>query len=164
MQTLDAPVYEVNQDSQWYKDKIAEIEARKQFFDKLEDKFGIRKGFGYYHSEFFGLHEGTEAFEKFKGELLKNPHKNTDLYPFKKRSKYFNEIKEMLDGVERANPFYPHDVFGSNNVNASQWIGDRWFYEVKHPEYIKNHVEITPIDYKDYLKIVMNHLDKDERW
>lgn len=163
MQTLDAPVYEVKQDSEWYKQKVKQDEETKQFFKTIKKKYGIGEGFGFYHSEFFGIHEGTEAFEKFRSELLKNPHKETDFYPFRKRSKYFKEIKELIEDIERVSPFTSYDTFGLNNVTASQWIGDRWFFEVKHPEYIKNHDEITPIDYKDYLKIVMNHLDKDER-
>lgn len=163
MQTLDAPVYEVNQYSEWYKNKVAEMEAGNRFFDELENKYGIREGFGYYHSEFFGIHAGTDAFEKFRSELLKNPHENSDFYPFKKRSKYFKEIKELLESinVERVSPFYAHDVFGLNNVKANHWIGERWFYQVKNIEFIKRHDEITPIDYKEYLNIVMTHLDKE---
>lgn len=38
MQTLDAPVYEVKQDSEWYKAKVREREDIKQFFKTFKEK------------------------------------------------------------------------------------------------------------------------------
>jgi hypothetical protein len=158
MQTLDAPIFEVKQDSDWYKRKRKQQEDIEVFFKTIKEKYGLVDGFGYYHSDFFGIHYGTEDYKNFKNELLKNPHEG-DFHPFKKRSKYYKEIKGLLNNIEDISPFKPHDTFGLNNLNSSQWIGDRWFYSVKNAERIKRHDEITPVDYKDYLKIVMNALD-----
>lgn len=156
MQTLDAPIYEVNQDSDWYKRESKRKQDTKEFFEKIKEKFGLSDGFGFYHSEYFGIHGGTKDYEVFKDELLKNPDK--DFYPFKKRSKYFKEIKEMIEQIEDRNPFKSHDVLGLNNISASQWVGDKWFFQVKNEQLVKGN-EVTPIDYKDYLKFVMENLD-----
>jgi hypothetical protein len=158
VETLDAPVYEINQDSDWYKRKMKQKEDTKNFFQVVKEKYGLVDGFGFYHSDYFGIHGNTKDYELFKGELLKNPD-NGDFYPFKKRSKYYNEIKKLIEKVEVISPFTSHDVFGLNNVTASQWLGDRWFYGVKNAELIKRSEIITPIDYKDYLKVVMDSLE-----
>jgi hypothetical protein len=158
VQTLNAPIFEVKQDSEWYKQKVKQQEDTKVFFKTIKERYGISDGFGFYHSEFFGIHYGTEDYKKFKDELRKNPHEG-DFYIFKKRSKYYKEIKELLEKVEDISLFKSHDTFGTNNVSASQWVGEKWFFGVKKADYIKKHDEITPIDYKDYLKTVMNSLD-----
>lgn len=156
MQTLDAPIYEVNKESNWYKSALKRKEDINNFFDKFEEKYGIKKGFSFYHSEYFGVYEGTEAHELFKDEVLKN--QKDGFYPFKKRSKYFNEIKSLIEQIEDVSPFKSHDVLGLNNISGSQWIGDRWFFGIKHEQYVKGD-EVTPIDYKKYLKIVMDTLE-----
>ncbi|MCM3413552.1 hypothetical protein [Metabacillus litoralis] len=156
MQTLDAPIYEINQDSEWYKSALKRSEDINKFFMKFEEKYGIKEGFSFYHSEYFGVYEGTEAHDFFKGEILKNP--KDGFYPFKKRSKYFDEIKSLIEDIEDVSPFKAHDVLGLNNISGSQWLGDRWFFGVKHKKYIKGD-EVTSVDYKEYLKAVMNELD-----
>ena len=157
MQTLDAPVYEVKQDSNWHKLKVKQIKDRENFFDAFENKFGFKEGFSFYHSEYFGVYGGTEAYEFFKNELVKNADKN-NWYAFKKRSKYFKEIKGILGQIEEVSPFKSHDALGLNNVTASQWLGDRWFFGVKNEKHVKGD-EVTPVDYKDYLNLVMSNLD-----
>ncbi|MGG3890188.1 hypothetical protein [Metabacillus fastidiosus] len=157
MQTLNAPIYEVKQDSSWYKAEMKRKEDIKIFFEKIKSEYGLGEGFGFYHSEYFGIHAETKDFEAYKDELLKNPN-NKDFHPFKKRSKYFQPIKELIEQIEEASPFKSHDVLGTNNISASQWIGDRWFFGVKHEKYVKGD-EASPIDYKEYLKIVMDNLD-----
>ncbi|MDW8515095.1 hypothetical protein [Priestia flexa] len=156
MQTLDAPVYEVNPESDWYKSASRRKEDITNFFNKFEEKYGVKEGFSFYTSEYFGVYEGTEAYELFKNDILKK--QKDGFYPFKKRSKHFREIKTLIDQIEKVNPFKTHDVLGLNNISASQWVGDRWFFGVKHKEYVKGN-EVTPIDYKEYLKVVMNTLE-----
>lgn len=160
MQTLDAPVYEVKQDSEWYKSEVRRKNGINNFFNTFKEKYGIDKGFGFYHSEFFGVHAGTEAYEYFKDEVLKNPDSN-GFYPFKKRSKFYKEINELLEQIEDKNPFKSHDVLGMNNTTASQWLGDRWFYGVKNGQFVTGD-EVTPIEFKDYLEVVMNHIGGNE--
>jgi hypothetical protein len=160
MNTLAAPVYEVKKDSEWYKSEVRRKNGINNFFDTFKEKFGIDKGFGFYHSEYFGVHEGTEAHDYFKDEVVKNPTKN-GFYPFKKRSKYYKEIKELLEQIEEVSPFKSHDVFGLNNVSGRHWVGDRWFFGVKHEQYIKGD-EVVPIDYKDYLSVVINEIGGNE--
>lgn len=160
METLGSPVYEVKQDSEWYIKEMKRRNDVNKFFDKFEEKYGIRKGFSYYHSEYFGVYGGTEAYELFKDDVVKNPTKD-DWYAFKKRSKYFKEIKELLEKIEKVSPFHSHDVLGLNNVVASQWIGDRWFFQIKNEKFVKDteHKEVAPIDYKEYLKFVMDCIE-----
>ena len=160
IQTLDAPVYEVKQDSEWYKAARKRQEDMDKFFDAFKERYGTSEGFGFYHPEYFGVHYGTEAYEIFKDEIVKNSDKN-GMFSIKKRSKYFKEIRSMLAQIEQVSPFAAHDQFGLNNLSSSQWLGDRWFFEVKRPEEVKGD-SVTPIDYKDYLKIVMERLDEEE--
>jgi len=157
MQTLDAPIYEVKQSSGWYKSKIKHRSDINDFFDAFEKKFGFKEGFSFYHFEYFGVYGGTEVYEFFKNELVKNADKD-NWYAFKKRSKYFKEIKELIEQIEKVNPFKLHDVLGLDNVSASQWLDDRWFFGVKNEKHVKGD-EVVPIDYKDYLSLVMSSLD-----
>ncbi|MFG3444527.1 hypothetical protein ACGFZ1_07480 [Bacillus velezensis] len=157
MQTLDAPIYEVKQESDWYKSEKKRKEDINAFFDKFEATYSIKDGFSFYNSGYFGVRAGTEAYDLFKDEVMKNPTKD-GFYAFKKRSKYFTEIGSMLEKIEERNPFKGHDVFGRNNITASQWLGDRWFFGVRNEKRVEGK-EAIPIDFKDYLKIVMEHLD-----
>lgn len=159
MQTLDAPIYEINQDSEWFKSEKKRREDMNGVFKELADKYELGEGFSYYHSEYFGIYSGTEAYKKYKDELVKNPDKN-GWHAFRKLSKYFSEIKTILNKVEERNPFMAHDVLGLNNISASQWVDGRWYFGVKNIELIKDHNIVTPIDFKDYLKIVMNALEE----
>jgi hypothetical protein len=156
MQTLDAPVYEVKQDSEWYKAAIKRNKDINDFFKKVNEEYFKDNGFVFYHSEWFGIQADSEDFETYKDELLKNPEKN-GVHIFKKRSKYFNIFKELIEQIEEISPFKPHDALGMNNISASQWIGDRWFFGVKHEKLVKGD-EVVPVDYKDYLKLVMSKL------
>lgn len=156
MQTLDAPVYEVHQDSQWYKAVKKRNEDRKVFFKRIKEEFGLGSGFSYYHSTYFGIAGGTDAFNKYRKELLKNP--KDGFYPFRKSSKVYKAIHEMLEKIETVYPFQSHDEFGLNNVTASQWLGNRWFFGVRDPKHVVSKIA-DPIDYKDYLKIVMENIE-----
>jgi hypothetical protein len=160
MQTLDAPVYEVNQDSEWYQKMLKRNNDIMEFFKEIKEQYGLGEGFSFYHSEYFGIRSGTKDYDRYKGELLKNPDKN-GFYPFKKRSKYFQPIKALIEKVEQVSPFTSHDVFGLNNITASQWVGDRWFFGVKKEKLVKG-TEVTPIDFKEYLKLVIDTLNEKE--
>lgn len=158
-QTLDAPVYEVKQDSEWYIETKARNERETEFFKEINSTYFNDRGFAYYHSEHFGVNGRSEDYEKYKDELLKNPDKN-GVYIFKKKSKFVPIFKEMIAKVGDKNPFKSHDVFGTNNLKASQWIGNRWFFSVKREEYIKDPSgEVQPIDYKEYLALLMSSLE-----
>jgi hypothetical protein len=156
MQTLDAPVYEVKQDSEWYKKAIKRNDDIDNFFKKVKEQYNLGEGFSFYHSEYFGVHSNTEEYKLYKYEVTKNPNKD-GVHTFKKRSKYFKEIKELVEQIELISPFKPHDVLGRNNITASQWIGDRWFFQVKHAQFVKGD-EVTPVDYKEYLKLYLDSL------
>lgn len=64
----------------------------------------------------------------------------------------------MIEQIEEVYPFRSHDELGLNNMTGRQWIGDRWFFGVK-TEQLVNGDSVVATDYKDYLKIVMEHLD-----
>ncbi|WP_137743386.1 hypothetical protein [Robertmurraya siralis] len=157
METLDSPVFEVKQDSEWYKAQVRRRNDINKFFDAFEEKYGVRKGFSFYHPDYFGVYGDTETYEVFKNELVKNPTKD-NWYAFKKRSKYYKEIKSLLVNIEEVSPFKAHDVLGLNNVVAGQWINGRWFYQIKKEDLVKSD-EVTPIDYKEYLKYVMDNIE-----
>lgn len=157
MQTLDAPVYEVKKESEWYKSFKKRREEVNEFFKKVEAEYGLSDGFSFYHSAYFGVEAGSKEYELYKDEVSKNPNKD-GVHPFKKRSKHFKILKELLEQIEEISPFKSHDVLGLNNISGSQWIGDRWFFGVKHEQYVKGD-EVTPIKYKDYLKVAMDALD-----
>ncbi|CDQ22608.1 hypothetical protein [Halobacillus karajensis] len=159
MQTLDAPVYEVKQDSEWYKKTMARRKRQEKFFKEINEKYFKDNGFSYYHSEWFGVQGDSEDYEVYKNELRKNPDKN-GVHIFKKNSKYFKAFKEMLDEVEGDfSPFASHDRLGLNNMSGSQWIGDRWFFGVKRESEVKSD-EVEKIDFKDYLAVVAKSLDE----
>lgn len=159
MQTLDAPIFEVNRDSEWYKSAKKRNEDIDTFFAAFKEKYGDNDGFGFYHSEYFGVHAGTKCYELFKDQVLKNPTAD-GFYPFRKRSKYYKEIKELLDQIEDRSAFKSHDVFGMNNTTASQWIDERWFFSVKDEESVKDeNNEVAPVSYKEYLKVVMARIE-----
>jgi hypothetical protein len=157
MNTLDAPIYEVKQDSEWYQKQVKRRTDIEEFFKKMNSEYFKDNGFSFYHSEWFGVQGDSKDYETFKDELMKNPNKD-GVHIFKKRSKYFKVFKELLEKIEEVSPFKTHDVFGLNNVKASHWVGDRWFFSVKRDE-LKNGDEVTPIDFKEYLGLVMKSLD-----
>jgi hypothetical protein len=156
MQTLDAPVYEVKQDSEWYKNRVKRDLQIKEFFKKINAEYFKDNGFSFYHSEWFGVQGDSADYETYKDEVMKNPNKD-GVHIIKKRSKYFAIFKELLEQIDDSSPFKSHDVLGFNNISGSQWVGNRWFFGVKHEEFVKGE-EVTLIDYKEYLKVVMDSL------
>jgi hypothetical protein len=157
MSALDSPVYEVKQDSEWYKSEVKREQDIKNFFEKINSEYFCDNGFSFYHSEYFGVNYKSKDYEKYRDEVTKNPNKD-GVHTFKKRSKHFKIFKEMIEQIEFSSPFKRHDVFGLNNLTASQWLGDRWFFGVKHEKFVKGE-EVEPIDYKEYLKLLLEAQD-----
>lgn len=156
MNTLDAPVFEVKKDSDWYKETKQYNERRKNFFEEMNKTYMKDSGFVYWHSEYFGILGSSADYETYKDELKKNPVEDR-IYIFKKRSKHYPIFKEMIKQIGDRDPFKSHDVLGMNNMTGNQWIGDRWFYGVKNEECVTGE-EVEPIDYKEYLKVVVEAL------
>lgn len=164
MQTLDAPVFEVKQDSDWYKNEVERRKKTKEFFNKIRNDYIEDNGFAFYHESHFGIYADSKDYETYRDELTKHPDKN-GLHTFKKRSTHYKVFKEMLEEIPSNNPFKPHDVFGSNNMNQSQWLRGRWFYSVKDENRVPENsigIEIEPISYKKYLEIVMDVIEENE--
>lgn len=162
METLDAPVFEVKQDSEWYKETAKRKEAQKEFFKEVNEEYFTDNGFVFYHEEYFGIDGDSKDYEMYKSELKKHPDKN-NIYIFKKRSKYYPIFKEKLAKFQnKYSPFKAHDVLGMNNMTASQWVDGRWFYGVKNADQVEGR-EVEPIDYKEYLKIVMDALEEETK-
>ncbi|CAM4275734.1 hypothetical protein [Bacillus manliponensis] len=88
----------------------------------------------------------------FKEEVSKKPKKK-DFHPFKKRSKYYEEIKSCIEQIEEISPFRSHDALGINNISGSHWLGGRWFFGVKNEgiEVMKVYTdgEYEVIEYED---------------
>lgn len=99
MQTLDAPVFEVKQSSDWYKKKIKNEDDQIKFFKKFEEVYGSAEGFAFWHSEYFGVEPDTECYEIFKNDLCKNP--KDGYYPFKKRSENYKKLKPCLSRLKK---------------------------------------------------------------
>lgn len=179
MQTLSEPLFEVNPECDYYK----RVKRKKdnepkvdQIFKDVANEFNYEyKDFAYYGCRGFGFYGGTESYKKFKDDLTKKADRN-GIHTFKLTSKLFKEISpkfsEVDDMLKTGSPFDLHDIFGWNNLSASQWIGDRLFVEVKKAERTdellnsdkrRERFEVEPvmkINYKDYLKLIMKELDK----
>lgn len=181
MQTLDMPLYELNQGSEYYK-TIKEIKDSHSFInsiiDEIDKEHGFEKGdFVYYGSSDFGFYINSKSFEKFKDELKKHPDRN-GVYRFKRSSKIWKAIHPKMKPIaeihNKKNPFALHDIFGWNNLKATQWVGDRYFVGVRSTENIESSLgtearkkmfEVEPvqhIDYKDYLGLIMVAYDKQQ--
>ena len=161
MQTLDSPVYEVKQNSDWYQKEFNRRENQKKFFETIKNDFITDNGFAFYNAYAFGIYETSNDYETYKDELVKNPDKN-GIHLFKKRSKHYKIFSEMLKSSEKDDWFKPHDVLGSNNIKASQWIGNRWFFSVRNKDRVPKESindEIESVDFKEYLKVISENLD-----
>lgn len=178
MQTLSEPLFEVNPECDYYKlvkrkkDNEPKVD---QIFKDVANEFGYDyNDFAYYGCSGFGFYGGTKSYEKFKSDLTKKADRN-GIHTFKLTSKIFKLISpkfsEVDDLLKSGSPFTIHDIFGWNNLKASQWIGDRLFFEVKNvdqtekllnAENRRERFEIEPvmkINYKNYLELVMEKLD-----
>jgi hypothetical protein len=181
MEALSAPLFEVNPESSYYK-KIKEIKDARPRINKVLQEIGEELGFdskefAYYGSQGFGFYDNSVAYEKFEKELMKNPDKN-GVYLFKKRTPSFKKISPKILELEKihnsVSPFALHDIFGVNNLKAAQWVGERYFVEVKSEsitrdklsssERIKQYAvePVKEIEYKQYLLLVVEAIGKDE--
>lgn len=181
MQTLSEPLFELNPESESYKKFKAKKDAQpriNEIFKSVANEFDYEiKEFAFYGSGGFGFYYGTNGYEKFKDELVKNADKN-NVHKFKVSSKTFKQMSpkfvEIDNILHTVSPFALHDIFGLNNLTASQWIGDRFFVEVKNADRTKEllvsdrrkkNFEVEPvkeITYKEYLQLVMNELENEE--
>lgn len=179
MQTLNEPIFEVNQESDFYK-KSKERKDKRPRINEILNEIANTVGFDveefqYYGCYGFGFSYGSDGYEKFKDQLMKNADRN-GVYKFKKTSAVFKEISKKLEEVDKinniVNPFEIHDIFGINNVTAAQWLGDRYFVEVKHKKTTEIFINkpdrsrqykvepIKEVSYKDYLQLVLDHVNK----
>lgn len=184
MQTLDSPLYEVNQESLFYKHLSEKRDYQKKLsvvISEVAKEYGFNPSdFQYYSPYGFGFLGSSDAYDLMQEHLVKNADRN-GLYTFKKKSKPFKDISARLLSVPEINfdPFEAHDVFGTNNLIASQRIGNRLFYEVrdaaltenavaKRAERAKGHeasyVEpVMEIDYTDYLKLMITTFEEEKK-
>lgn len=177
MQTLNAPIYEVNSVSKFYKQQFAirqqEIETSK-VIGELATEIGFNADdFLYYGPYGFGFKMSSESYDLFKEHLTKNDDRN-GVYRFKKSSKPYKVISKRMESVQsiEKDPFTPHDVFGINNLRYSQWLDDRLFYEVKDAAMTEQTIEkrkggegiepLLEIAYREYLELVMARMASKE--
>lgn len=183
MKTLDAPLYEVNQESTFYKNSLEKRNYHLKIsvvIGEIAEAYGFdQDDFRYYGPFGFGFLGSSDAYDLMKEHLVKNSDRN-GVYTFKKISKPYKDISARLLSIPEINfnPFQAHDVFGANNLIASQWVEERLFYGVKvasETEYAvtkraesakeqgKEYVEaVVSIDHKDYLRLILDKLEKDE--
>ena len=178
MKTLNAPLFELNQQSIYYK-VLKEVKDNNPRIDQIIRKTAELIGydsseFVYYGSRGFGFYGDSKAYEKFKDQLTKRPDRN-GVYTFKRTTSTYKTVSPRMLEIEKIqskiNPFALHDIFGLNNLVATQWIEDRFFVEVRSEEDTKKllvserrrkQCEIEPvkeIGYKEYLELVMTKVD-----
>lgn len=185
MQTLQGPVYEIHQESDYYK----VVKERKDSNVRVNEILGgIAKEFGFDSAEFFyygsggfGFERYSKGYEKFEVHLTKNADRN-GIHTFKRNSIPYKKISKLLKEVyeieEKVDPFALRDIFGFNNLSASQWVGDRYFVGAKSEELVLERIEarkskvatkdgddfiepIAQISYRDYLLLVAEALAKE---
>lgn len=177
MKTLNSPLYELNQDSEYYKilKEVKDSQPKiNEIIREIAELVGFEsKEFLYYGSRGFGFYRNSLAYEKFENQLTKNPDGN-GVYKFKRTSPTYKIISPKVLEIERiknkVNPFALHDMLGYNNLVASQWVEDRFFVEVKSEDTTerilnaderRKQYEIEPVkevSYKEYLELVMSEL------
>lgn len=178
MKTLSSPLFEVNQESDYYKkvkdrhDKSSRVneilaEVAKTLEINLDE-------FSYYSSSRFGFSKYTAAFDKYQEQLTKNADRH-GIHTFKMKTTGLKLVSPMLkeiDEINRSNnPFDIHAIFGLNNLAASHWIEERLFFEVKDEEVTKKlltspdrnkRYEIEPIKEVSYKEYMLLALEKNE--
>ncbi len=178
--TLNSPMFELNQECKYYK-TIKEVKDNwpriNEILKEIAETHGFdSKEFAYYGSRGFGFLEYSDASEKFKSELVKNADRN-DVIKVRKTSKLYKSISPKMLEIEnikrQVDPFGLHDIFGMNNLVASQWIDDRYFVEVKDENQTIKEINsrkekgglepIMHIDYKDYLLLVTETLKEKQK-
>ena len=178
MQTLSEPLYEINQESEYYKKAKWKKDQNKrinEIIDELANELGFDgEEFRFYGSGGFGFEYNSNGYEKFKDQLTKNPDSN-GIYTFKKSSKTYKIANPKLIEIDKiqqsVSPFALHDIFGWNNLKASQWIDDRLFIEVKNSEVTVKKImsesrskqypiePVKEIPYKEYLQLILNFVE-----
>lgn len=147
MTAMNAPVYEVNPESEFYKShaqKRANISKINKLLGDIENYLEIpEESFVYYNAGRFGFYSNSEGYKKYKDSLKKNSDSN-GVYLFKKTTPEFKHVAVLMEQVDAlkniVSPFSAHDIFGMNNIKASQWVGDRMFVSVKDGDYTNEYV------------------------
>lgn len=177
MKTLNAPLFELNPESKYYKTikAIKDSNSRiNEILGEIASEFDFELDeFSYYGSRGFGFKYDTESYEKFEAHLTKKPDSN-GVHTFKKTTATYKLISPKLVEVDeilsKKDSFALHDIFGFNNLKASQWIKDRYFVEVKSETVTQEALnssergkrfEVEPVmeaSYKDYLLLITESL------
>lgn len=182
LKTLNEPLFEINQDSEFFK-RSNERREKQTRVNEILDEVAIRIGcavkeFNYYGSQSFGFMHDSEGYLKFRNELTKNSDRN-GLYTFKKSSKTFKLVSPMMEEIDDirniVSPFELHHVVGMNNAVATQWIAGRMFVGVKDIEVARYEITklgrmkeypvepLKPIEYHEYLKLFLEATAKQEQ-
>lgn len=176
MKTLSEPVFELSKESKYYKvlKDVKDAQPRvNEIFESVSNKFGFDpKEFRFYNSGRFGFERYSKGFKKFEDQLKKTADRD-GIHAFKKASPVFKEAKEELKEIDeitsQLNPFALHEIFGFNNLKAMQWIGERFFVQVKSEEVTRKAMQETSrnydsepvqeITYKEYLQLIMDKME-----
>lgn len=175
MKTLNAPVFELSPENDYYKvlkgihdaqprvNAIFKATAEKYGYDASELKF--------YSAHTFGFGRYSKETLNFDGHLKKHANQNGVLV-FKRASSIYKKMAadfQEIDAITKdLNPFTLHEIFGFNNLRDMQWLGDRFFVEVKSAEATQLAMQSTnrhydtepvlPIAYEAYLELVLRHI------
>lgn len=180
-QTLDAPLFEINQESDFYKRSKERREKQTRINEILDDIAKLIgcdvKEFNYYGSRSFGFMYDSEGFHKYREELTKNSDRN-GVYTFKKSSKTFKLVSPMMEEIDAirniVSPFELMHIVGFNNAKASQWVDGRLFVGVKDIEVSRREITklgrmaqypvepLKPVEYRDYLALYLEATAKQE--
>lgn len=181
MQVLEGDILKVLPESRLYGHMKAVRDTQRNLNILILDvskKFDIPEGvLGVLSSTKFGLLTSKlseEDLVRFDKELLKKVESNGLRY-FKKQSKMRAELEEALKPFntyrDSYDDFLPHDMFGLNNVNRSQFLDEVLYVEVDDIEEAMKTLDsydemeldfIAEADYRDYLAKYLDTLEDSE--
>lgn len=178
-QTLSEPIFEINPDSDYFKQSKAVRDANKKIYaiiDEIAEEYGFdAKEFPHYDSGMCGFLSRSEGLKKFQSEVTKNSDRN-GVHTFKKNSKMWKEIQPRMKQVAEyynagPSPFALIDIVGMNNSKYTQWVAGRMFIQVKDREHALKEVgsdkrkerysaePLLEIPFKEYLALVMETIE-----
>lgn len=165
MEALSAPIFELRKDCDWYKEKVKRKEKINRAYEIIKERDYFPSGeFALYNPTTFGIPGNSEDVDTYRSQLLKNADSN-GIYRFRKKSQMYKDINELFKGTDIKDPFKSHDTFGVNNVRFTQWLGDRFFVQVKNADVTRGNKtalqnEIREVPYAEYLKVLQEKVSE----
>jgi hypothetical protein len=152
---LTGPVFEVLPESRFYIYKDSWRKANEEAKDTLKKVTELVGDTGFsFSGKSFGFSrafvETGKLPKEFAGDVSKNHSRG--IYKIKKRSELYNKILPLSEEIDTiiektvvGTGFIAFDVFGLNNLSATQWIDDRLFASVHSEVLIEAPENLKPM-------------------